>query len=357
MPGSASSKRRADVRGALRWLMLLLSIPFAVAHEGAATGFASIEIERNVIRYTLTLSALPVVVARGADGDVYRPAVDLLAAMRERLQLTADGAPCMAASGRLLPAPAAVSVTGQVDFVCRDSPAELFIRDDLYEVLGADLHVLARASFAEGSVEHAFATDSRVWRIPIAGAHAEPPAIGGYLVHGVEHILIGYDHLLFLLALLLRAGRLREVVKIVTAFTAAHSLTLALSALGYVQLPPMLVEAAIAGSIAYVAAENLLAAGVASRRWQVSFLFGLVHGFGFSSVLGGIGLPQDLLLSALFSFNLGVEAGQLLVVTLAWPLLVWLARRPWHAVVVTALSGAMVVAGLGLLAVRLVPAA
>ena len=129
--------------------------------------------------------------------------------------------------------------------------------------------------------------------------------IGSFFLLGIEHILTGYDHLLFLLALILRGGNLWSLFKIITAFTIAHSITLALAALNIVMLPERLVEATIALSIAYVAAENLFMRKAVSHRWAVSFLFGLVHGFGFSNVLRELGLPKEGLLWSLLNFNLG----------------------------------------------------
>lgn len=159
-----------------------------------------------------------------------------------------------------------------------------------------------------------------------------------YTVLGIEHILGGFDHLLFVLALLFLVGFNRLLLYTITAFTAAHSLTLALSALGLVTLRPPPVEAAIALSIVLVAAEALHRQPTWARRWPalVAFLFGLVHGLGFAGALKEIGLPDNHLSVALLTFNLGVELGQLLVVALAyaayrvligWPRLA-LARAP-----------------------------
>jgi hydrogenase/urease accessory protein HupE len=169
---------------------------------------------------------------------------------------------------------------------------------------------------------------------------------------GVEHILIGFDHLLFLLALVLRGGNAWSLLKIVTAFTIAHSITLALAALNIIVLPSRLVEGAIALSIAYVAAENLFAKRPASHRWAVSFVFGLVHGVGFSSVLREIGLPQDGLVWALLGFNLGVEAGQAIAVLATLPLLLYLRRTRFEARTVAAVSVIVLVAGLALFVER-----
>src|SRR6185295_4124843 len=131
----------------------------------------------------------------------------------------------------------------------------------------------------------------------------------------------------FLIALLLVGGGFRALVAIVTAFTIAHSVTLSLAVLDVVQLPPRLVESAIALSIAWVALENLLIAEVRGR-WRVTFLFGLMHGFGFASILREMHLPREGLVASLLAFNLGVEAGQLVVVALTYPLVALMERSP-----------------------------
>ena len=143
-----------------------------------------------------------------------------------------------------------------------------------------------------------------------------------YSLLGLEHILTGYDHLAFVIALLFLVGLNKRLLWTVTAFTAAHSLTLALSALGWLVLRPPPVEATIALSIMLVAGEALHQRQTWSRRWPaaVAFLFGLVHGLGFAGALKEIGLPDNHLPVALLSFNLGVEAGQLLVLALAFAL-------------------------------------
>jgi hydrogenase/urease accessory protein HupE len=150
-----------------------------------------------------------------------------------------------------------------------------------------------------------------------------------YSVLGVEHILSGIDHLLFVIGLLFLVGFNRRLVATITAFTAAHSLTLALSALGWLSLRSPPVEASIALSIVLVAGEALHTRATLARRWPavVAFLFGLVHGLGFAGALKEIGLPDNHLLMALLTFNLGVEFGQLLTVGAAW--LLWMVLRRW----------------------------
>ena len=156
-----------------------------------------------------------------------------------------------------------------------------------------------------------------------------------YIVLGVEHILGGFDHLMFVLALLFLVSFNRRLVFTISAFTLAHSLTLALSALGLLTLRSPPVEATIALSIMLVAAEALHKEQTLSRRWPalVAFLFGLVHGLGFAGALADIGLPQNHLFVALLTFNVGVEIGQLLVVAIAFVLYRAFAARPKFAAI------------------------
>jgi hydrogenase/urease accessory protein HupE len=135
-----------------------------------------------------------------------------------------------------------------------------------------------------------------------------------FIPAGVRHILIGPDHLLFLFGLLLLGGSLRRLAIIVTAFTLAHSVTLTLAALDIVNPPVRIVEAAIALSIVYVGADNLLVRGGRDLRGWIAFGFGFIHGFGFANVLREMDLPGSALAWSLFSFNLGIEIGQLAVV-------------------------------------------
>ena len=152
-----------------------------------------------------------------------------------------------------------------------------------------------------------------------------------YGVLGVEHILSGIDHLLFVISLVFLVGFRRRLIGTVTSFTVAHSLTLAASALGALTLRPPPVEAAIALSIVLVSAEALNSRETLTRRWPaiVAFVFGLVHGLGFAGALKEIGLPEQNAHVALVSFNLGVEAGQLLVIALAWLLYKAVRRFQW----------------------------
>jgi hydrogenase/urease accessory protein HupE len=137
-----------------------------------------------------------------------------------------------------------------------------------------------------------------------------------FIPAGVHHILIGPDHLLFLVGLLLLGGSIRQLLIVVTSFTIAHSITLSLAALNIVTPPARLIEPAIALSIVYVGADNILAKGGRDVRGWIAFTFGFIHGFGFANVLREMDLPRRALGWSLFSFNIGVEIGQLFVVVL-----------------------------------------
>ena len=144
-------------------------------------------------------------------------------------------------------------------------------------------------------------------------------AVPAYLRLGVEHILTGFDHLMFVLGLLLLIGTSWRIVKAVTAFTVAHSITLALAALGFVKFPSAVIEALVALSIVFVASELLSTRDTLTRRqpWMIAFVFGLLHGLAFAGALANIGLPPHAEPMALFLFNVGVEIGQLAFITVA----------------------------------------
>lgn len=175
---------------------------------------------------------------------------------------------------------------------------------------------------------------------------------------GVWHIWIGFDHILFLLALLLPAVVYRKgktwlavsafkpafwsVLKIVTAFTVAHSITLTLATLGVISLPSRWVESTIAASVVVAALNNVFPL-FRERRWMMAFVFGLIHGFGFASVLTDLGLPQNALILALVGFNLGVETGQLAIVAAFLPI-AFVLRHSWLYRRVVLLGGSIMIA-------------
>lgn len=177
---------------------------------------------------------------------------------------------------------------------------------------------------------------SAPWRLhqPVTenkSGDAVRPGISSYLALGFEHILpLGLDHILFVIGLFLLAAKWRPLLWQVSAFTLAHTLSLALSMAGVISLPSRLVETLIAASIAYVAAENLVTDKMHAWRPLLVFGFGLLHGLGFAGALRELGLPDGEWIPALVSFNVGVELGQLAVIGLAFLAVGWFRDRPWY---------------------------
>lgn len=163
-----------------------------------------------------------------------------------------------------------------------------------------------------------------------AAGEGHASGFGGLFISGIEHILGGLDHLLFLLGLVLVGGSLRGLIGVITAFTVAHSITLGIAVLGLWSPPGAVVEPLIALSVAYVAIENWFVKD-AGKRWPLTFAFGLVHGFGFAGALGELRVPPAEVPGLLLAFNLGVELGQLAVLAVVLPVLALLRKRAGFA--------------------------
>ncbi len=257
-----------------------------------------------------------------------------------RTAVSVDGQPCSTGPSRVRPVEQdGVAISAELD--CPDGEAWRYTIGFLgqldpghrhhVEAFGVPVAVLHDD---QGSVDFA------------AGQTGGEVALA-YVELGVEHIWTGFDHLAFLLALVLVAGSLKQLLAIVTGFTVAHSITLSLAALAVVSPPAALVEPAIALTIAYAGFENLWRPGP-RRRFVVTFALGLIHGFGFASLLLELGLPRDHLVPALLCFNGGVELGQAVVVAGALPLLLWLRRFPaWESRGVNVVSVLVGLAGVG----------
>jgi hydrogenase/urease accessory protein HupE len=203
---------------------------------------------------------------------------------------------------------------------CRCPPGgELRYRSTLFQDVDPTArHVVVMAS---NGAERELVLDRNTQEVALAASGTSLfDVIARFLAAGIEHIFLGYDHIAFLLAVILWGRTLWPLVKVVTAFTIAHSITLSLAALQIFAIPGAIVEPAIAASIMFVAAENFVSRNI-DRRWLVTFAFGLVHGFGFARALSEIGLPTNALVPALAAFNIGVEIGQVAIVALVFPLL------------------------------------
>lgn len=343
--------------------MLMLLFAIGVAGEARAhkpsDSYLALKVEAGQARisgdWAIALRDLEFAIGLDIDGDSNITADEAQARHAEiasyalaRLVVLADGKPCtLRSQGHVFAKRsdgdyAALTIEADCGTALQPSAARpidtLDIRYSLFFDLDAEHEGLLRLVSGEGAasttVAGVFAVGKANQRF---GLRTPPllPQLLSFFGQGVWHIWIGFDHVLFLLALLLPAvlthkdGRwqaqphlgpaCRDVVRVVTSFTVAHSITLSLAALGAVSLPSRLVEATIAFSVLLAALNNVWPV-IAGRRWLMAFVFGLIHGFGFANVLADLGLPRDSLLLALAGFNLGVEAGQLAIVAVFLPL-------------------------------------
>lgn len=348
--------RRGRRAASIALLFVMGTAAAGRAHTGGSTGYAALTVHGSTVRYSLSLptAVLPSAMAedlRLAQRGSAPAGERLLDVVRRAITLRGDGVRCEAGPGVLAPSAFdAPSFTMLVDFACPRGLRQLEIRDDIFDVLGGAHHTLTKVEWADGTRQFVAEPSAREARFSVAGSATRGTA--SFLWLGIEHILTGWDHLLFLVVLLLRGGGWLSLAKIITAFTVAHSVTLALAVLDVVTLPDRLVEAVIALSIAAVAAENLFFSPVVARRWIISFAFGLVHGFGFSAALRELALPAQGVLYSLLGFNAGVEVGQALVVALALPALALLRRTRWEPRMVWSSSLAILLVGIVLFVER-----
>ena len=325
----------------------------AQAHK-ASDAYLSLDVQGAEVRGQLDVALRDVDVAIGLDadddgqitwGELRAQREALVAWALRRISLTRDGVegrggeaatPCSLEAGALQVdrhtdgTYAVLPLTGR----CSRADGPLTLGYRLLFEQDAQHRGLVRLSLDGGAQSLVFSPERTEQRIDAA-----PPSawttLHQYVVEGVWHIWLGFDHVLFLLALLLPAvlvwdgrrwqgvARLglagREVLAVVTSFTLAHSVTLSLATLGWIALPSRWVESVIALSVVLAAANNLRPT-VQGRRWIAAFGFGLIHGFGFASVLADLGLPRDALALSLVGFNVGVELGQIAIVALFLPL-------------------------------------
>lgn len=345
-------------RAALAFMLsLAVLIGGAHAHNSGTTGFAAITVQGQTVRYVLTLSTDAVQAAATTPGGGFDSLVGMVA---QQVAVVANDRACASVPGSVQPpSPTRPTIVVTVDYACAGPVRMLLLTDNMFDVLGRDHHTLATVEWPGGREQIVFEPERREARLTFGAETAGAPASGSaessaivFFHLGVEHILTGYDHILFLFALMLRGGRFGSLLGIVTAFTIAHSITLALAVLGIAVVPSRIVEPVIALSIAYVALENIFRGNAPSRRWVVSFVFGLVHGFGFAGALLDLGLPPRGLVGSLLFFNLGVEAGQAMIVAVLFPALLWLYRFGWERRAVTALSVVVFVAAMVLVVER-----
>ena len=331
--------------------LALLAATHAAAHAGSVA-FWRITLNGSSARSEILLSPEDVRhVAPGGAAFTTTGPVDqswlgvLDAALRAHFVIEQDGA---ALSAHILGARVLPSGLLRVDMAHAsiDSSRALVVQttfhavtDDTHRVIGRIERngIVTTLVFDPTTPRHALERQPRSsWRDGVAPAGSTR----AMLLLGIEHILTGYDHLVFLGCLLLAGGTWRSRLGIVSAFTLAHSITLVLAAMRVVNPPTGFVEPAIAVTIAYVALENLI--GDPHRpRWPTAFGFGLIHGFGFAGLLDALDLPARQWFSAVLAFNVGVEIGQIAVVAVAMPIVIAIAWSSWHTRVVRYASSAV----------------
>jgi hypothetical protein len=317
--------------------LLLVPAGASLAHVRSTQGYSEIRAGGGSVAYELSLETAVLDAAAG-EGS---PAAYVL----PRVQVFLDGVEC---EGSVLGTGAA-SRDGRdhtrlrLGYECPGSPGGAYeVRYGVFADGGVvDDHAnVARYDLGDDAGTFVFDAGHRELE---AGSASLAATASRFATLGVEHILLGIDHVLFLVALLLGARGLGSVVKLATAFTAAHSVTLALGALGWVQVPAEIVEPLIALSIAYVAADAIMG-GESRHRLGIVFGFGLLHGLGFAGSLSWAG---DLDVMALATFNVGIELGQALIVLALFPALLLIRRYRWSPVAHAGAAAAA--AGFGLL--------
>jgi hydrogenase/urease accessory protein HupE len=346
-------------------LLLAVALPAAAHQQSVSTSEWSADGNRVEARLRFATSDLTGLISLPQPLDDAQ--VSALSAPLARLTL--DELDVEVPAGRCLREGVARAATDGPDGIlvegawrCPTDVSALRVRVGFLEVLPPGHTHLAKIALGDGGISQRVAQLDDPW-LEAERSTSFARSANRFLLLGIEHIFTGYDHIAFLLGLLLLGGTFRELVKVVTAFTAAHSITLALATLDVVRLPPRVVEPLIAASIVYVAIENLWAlrsaaarAQAVRHRWVLTFAFGLVHGFGFAGVLAALHLPRSGIAAALVTFNVGVEIGQICIVAVALPLLARLRRaRGFDPAGVRAVSACVGVLGLLWLVQRLLP--
>ena len=324
----------ALVRSAAVLFALALAPGAAQAHA-TSVSYSELTVDGHTVRGVLRFSLQDLQTQAPIDPKKLDPRV-LRKLVIEPFALLAQGRPCAPPADVQAAMDGPDGVTVQGSWTCESQPERLTVRVGFIDSFPMGHTHLSKITLGAGEIAQRVAqADEPSFDVQ----HTTGPlqAAGRFTLLGVEHIFTGYDHIAFLVALLLLGGTLRELVRIVTAFTVAHSITLALAALEILSPSSRIVEPMIAVSIIFVGLEDLWAlrarraAAALSHRWMITFAFGLIHGFGFASVLRELQLPRKSLAIGLVTFNLGVELGQLCIVAAMLPLLAWLRRKPWFA--------------------------
>lgn len=311
--------------------LCLLAASSATAHERiGSTSHSIIIVRADAVDYYLNMS--PEISAQ-LGREIYESSSDFQDYLASELKVRTWDSECRLERVQMAPPESTGNRIVHLTYRCPREVRDLTVESHLFLDLDESHTQLVRLAPPEDprkSLRGAVLTASnKTFHVPDvrSGGSAAGDRMLGFFKLGIEHLLTGYDHILFLLTVII-AMNLLDTIKAVTAFTLAHSLTLALAFLGVVSLPSSVVEPLIALTIVYVSIENVLTPD-ARRRWILTGVFGLVHGLGFVGALKTITVSRDELLLSLVSFNVGIEAGQLLVVAAAAPALWFLRRRSW----------------------------
>jgi len=327
---------------------LALVVARTVSAHPTNLSYLDLNVDGVTVHASLDVPATDLVIAldldsnhdgRVDDADVAARQDALTGWLASALTVQGDALPCSAAHD-VSQLQSNAQLTIRAVFHCSSPVKDLAVHAQFAEAIGEGFSTFVHVHAGE-IVRQTVVTSSEPSASfsLVAGTAWTPANVGRFIGLGMAHILTGADHILFLIALLMMGGTLRRIIIIATAFTAAHTITLTLAALDKVHLPGRFVECAIAASIAYVAVENFWHANPPSAgrepfylrsRWVVTFVFGLVHGFGFASALGQVGLTRDELPPALACFNIGVELGQVVIITLAYPFLKRASQQTWY---------------------------
>lgn len=385
MRGRAPSTGRGSSRTAPMWVWFLVLLsccifPSQATAHTRSQSFSSWRIQDGQVRGVFSVRSLEATRLGLLEEQVFDLSPLLVQHLASRLVVTAGEEPCRIVSGPQTRTAQEGYLRVEWQFACPAQATLSLTNTAFFEVAPSHVHYARVRAGSGPPVEYLFTETAR--QHVITGqeqAHGRGTSFGAYVLLGIEHIVIGIDHIAFLVALLLLCRCVREVLFMVTGFTLGHSLTLSLAVLGLVEPNVPVIEALIGFTIALVAAENigmstgrstaiafvaglalsgfgvlirLVGAGLplisslglglftlcylsladsqeraAQFRPLLTVLFGLIHGFGFASVLLDIGLPTGRLVPALLGFNLGVEIGQLGIVALLWAIGIFLARR------------------------------
>lgn len=248
--------------------------------------------------------------------------------IQSRLKVLSGGMPCSFSPGKMVYDARRKYTQIEARYKCAEGK-KFLVQSQLFLEEDPGFRLVGRIDIKGREEEWIFQKGKTDWEVSSSASRSLPSQLAHFVHLGVEHIFLGTDHILFLFGLLLLGGSFKNLLKIVTSFTLAHSITLILATLEFLTLPSKLVESAIAFSIMYIAVENFFVKNT-DKRWRITFFFGLVHGFGFSSVLRGIGLPERGLILSLLSFNAGVELGQACIVSVLFPVVLYINRFHWN---------------------------